>query len=77
MNLISYLVAAVTSTLGIWLYLQTRRWPLLIGALIIATVGVGTFIVDTFNGALGAALALLVGGLILIGGSLWAFRNER
>ena len=77
MNLISYLVAAVTSTLGIWLYLQTRKWPLLIGALIIATVGVGTFIVDTFNGALGAALALLVGGLILIGGSLWAFRNER
>jgi len=77
MNLISYLVAAVTSILGIWLYLQTRRWPLLIGALIIATVGVGTFIVDTFNGALGAALALLIGGLMLIGGSLLAFRNER
>jgi hypothetical protein len=67
----------VSSALGIWLYLQTRRWPLLIGALVIATFGVGVFIVDTFNGALGAALALLAGGLILIGGSLWAFREER
>ena len=76
-NLISYIVSALTSALGIWLYLQTRKWPLLIGALIIATVGVGTFIIETFNGALGAALALLVGGLILIGGCLWAFRNER
>lgn len=76
-NILSYLVSALTSGLGLWLYLQTRKWPLLIGALAIATVGVGTFIVDTFNGALGAALALLVGGLILIGGSLWAFRSER
>lgn len=76
-NLFSYIVSALTAALGIWLYLQTRKWPLLIGALIIATVGVGTFIVETFNGALGAALALLVGGLILIGGSLWAFRSER
>jgi hypothetical protein len=75
-NILSYLVSALTSGLGLWLYLQTRKWPLLIGALAIATVGVGTFIVDTFNGALGAALALLVGGLILIGGSLWAFRSE-
>jgi len=32
---------------------------------------------ETFNGALGAALALLVGGLILIGGSLWGLRSER
>jgi len=77
LNLPSYLVSAVSSALGIWLYLQTRRWPLLIGALVIATFGVGVFIVDTFNGALGAALALLAGGLILIGGSLWAFREER
>ena len=76
-NIASYIVALLTSALGIWLYLQTRKWPLLIGALVIATVGVGTFIVETFNGALGAALALLVGGLILIGGSLWAFRRER
>lgn len=76
-NIASYIVSALTSGLGIWLYLQTRKWPLLIGALAIATVGTGTFIVDTFNGALGAALALLVGGLILIGGSLWAFREER
>jgi hypothetical protein len=72
----SYLVSALTAAVGIWFYLQTRKWPLLIGALAIATLGVGTFIVDTFNGALGAALALLVGGLILIGGSLWAFRRE-
>ena len=76
-NVISYIVSALTAALGIWLYLQTRKWPLLIGALVIATVGVGTFIIETFNGALGAALALLIGGLILIGGSLWAFRNER
>lgn len=76
-NAISYIVSALTSALGILLYLQTRKWPLLIGALIIATVGVATFIVDTFNGALGAALALLVGGLILIGGSVLALRSER
>ena len=76
-NAISYIVSALTSALGIWLYLQTRKWPLVIGALIIATVGVGAFIVDTFNGALGAALALLVGGLILIGGSVLALRSER
>lgn len=77
LNLVSYLVSAITAALGIWLYLQTLKWPLLIGALAIATVGVGVFIVDTFNGALGAALALLVGGLILIGGSLWGLRSER
>jgi len=77
LNLASYLVSASSTALGIWLYLQTRKWPLLIGALAIATVGVGVFIVDTFNGALGAALALLVGGLILIGGSLWGLRSER
>jgi len=77
LNLASYLVSTITAALGIWLYLQTRKWPLLIGALAIATVGVGVFIVDTFNGALGAALALLVGGLILIGGSLWGLRSER
>lgn len=77
LQIYSYFVSAITAALGIWLYLQTRKWPLLIGALAIATIGVGTFIVDTFNGALGAALALLAGGLILIGGSLWAFRKER
>ena len=77
LNLASYFVSAASAALGIWLYLQTRKWPLLIGALAIATVGIGIFIVDTFNGALGAALALLVGGLILIGGSLWGLRSER
>lgn len=77
LNLASYLASAASAALGIWLYLQTRKWPLLIGALAIATVGVGVFIVDTFNGALGAALALLVGGLILVGGSLWGLRAER
>ena len=76
-KLLSYLLSMLTTAIGIWLYLQTRKWPLLVGALAIATVGVGTFIVETFNGALGAALALLFGGLILIGGSLWAFRKER
>ena len=77
LSIFSYIVSAISAALGIWLYLQTRKWPLLIGALAIATIGVGTFIVDTFNGALGAALALLAGGLILIGGSLWAFRKDR
>jgi len=77
LSIYSYIVSAISAALGIWLYLQTRKWPLLIGALAIATIGVGTFIVDTFNGALGAALALLAGGLILIGGSLWAFRKDR
>ena len=71
------ILSTVTTALGIWLYLQTRKWPLLIGALAIATFAVGTFIIDTFNGALGAALALLVGGLILIGGSVLALRSDK
>ena len=76
-TLLYFILSALTAALGIWLYLQTRKWPLLIGALAIATFAVGTFIIDTFNGALGAALALLVGGLILIGGSVLALRSER
>jgi len=76
-TLLYFLLSTLTTALGIWLYLQTRKWPLLIGALAIATFAVGTFIIDTFNGALGAALALLVGGLILIGGSVLALRSER
>ena len=76
-SLLYFLLSTLTTALGIWLYLQTRKWPLLIGALAIATFAVGTFIIDTFNGALGAALALLVGGLILIGGSVLALRSER
>ena len=76
-TLLYFLLSTLTTALGIWLYLQTRKWPLLIGALAIATFAVGTFIIDTFNGALGAALALLVGGLILIGGSLLALRSDK
>ena len=72
-----FILSTLTTALGIWLYLQTRKWPLLIGALVIATFAVGTFIIDTFNGALGAALALLVGGLILIGGSVLALRSDK
>jgi hypothetical protein len=72
-----FALSSATTALGIWLYLQTRKWPLLIGALAIATFAVGTFIIDTFNGALGAALALLVGGLILIGGSVLALRSDK
>jgi len=72
-----FILSTLTTALGIWLYLQTRKWPLLIGALAIATFAVGTFIIDTFNGALGAALALLVGGLILIGGSVLALRSDK
>ncbi len=76
-TLLYFLLSTLTTALGIWLYLQTRKWPLLIGALAIATFAVGTFIIDTFNGALGAALALLVGGLILIGGSVLALRSDK
>jgi hypothetical protein len=76
-TLLYFALSSLTTALGIWLYLQTRKWPLLIGALAIATFAVGTFIIDTFNGALGAALALLVGGLILIGGSLLALRSDK
>ena len=76
-TLLYFILSALTAALGIWLYLQTRKWPLLIGALAIATFAVGTFIIDTFNGALGAALALLVGGLILIGGSVLALRSDK
>ena len=76
-TLIYFVLSTLTTALGIWLYLQTRKWPLLIGALAIATFAVGTFIIDTFNGALGAALALLVGGLILIGGSVLALRSDK
>ena len=72
-----FILSTLTTALGIWLYLQTRKWPLLIGALAIATFAIGTFIIDTFNGALGAALALLVGGLILIGGSVLALRSDK
>jgi hypothetical protein len=76
-RLISYLIAAVVApTLG-WIYLQDRRWPLLLGAVAITTFTTGEFVAATLGGSLGALLGLLSAGIALITSSLLAIRKAQ
>lgn len=76
-RLVSYLVAIVIAPLLGWIYLQDRRWPLLLGAVAITTFTTGEFVAATLGGSLGALLGLLTAGFALITSSMLAIRKAQ
>lgn len=66
-----FVVAAVAT------YLATRVWTLLVGIIIVSTVGVGEFTNATLGGTVGVALALLAAGITLIVTSFIALKSAR
>jgi chromate transport protein ChrA len=76
-RLVSYFVAIVTAPALGWIYLQDRRWPLLLGAVAITTFTTGEFVAATLGGSLGALLGLLSAGIALITSSMLAIRKAR
>lgn len=76
-RLISYLVAMIAAPLMVWIFLQDRRWPLLLGSVAITTFTTGEFVAATLGGSLGALLGLLAAGITLISTSMVAIRRSR
>jgi hypothetical protein len=76
-RLISYLVVLVAAPLLGWMYLQDRRWPLLLGAVAMTTFTTGEFVAATLGGSLGALLGLLTAGIALITSSMVAIRKAQ
>ena len=68
--------SAIAPLLG-WLYMRDRRWPLLLGAIVITTFTAGEFVAATLGGSLGALLGLLTAGMALISTSLVAIHRSR
>ncbi len=73
----SYLVAVIVVPAMAWVFLQDRRWPLLLGGVAITTFTTGEFVAATLGGSLGALLGLLTAGIALISTSLVAIRRSR
>jgi hypothetical protein len=73
----SYLVALLAVPTLAWIYLQDRRWPLLLGAVAITTFTTGEFVGATLGGSLGALLGLMAAGLTLITTSIIAIRKAQ
>jgi hypothetical protein len=76
-HLLSYALSFLTAGVGIWLYLDVRAWPLLIGGILAATFGVGEFVSGTLGGSMGPVIGLMSSGLALIVASLYAFKKLR
>jgi len=76
-HLLSYALSFFTAVMGIRLYLQVRAWPLLIGGIMAATLGVGEFMSGTLGGSLGPTIGLMSSGVALIVASLYAFKKLR
>lgn len=76
-RLISYLVVLAAAPLLGWMYLQDRRWPLLLGAVAMTTFTTGEFVAATLGGSLGALLGLLTAGIALITSSMVAIRKAQ
>jgi len=76
-RLTSYLVAIVAVPVLAWIYLQDRRWPLLLGAVAITTFTMGEFVGATLGGSLGALLGLMAAGATLITTSIVAIRKAQ
>lgn len=74
---ISYLVAIVVIPTLAWIYLQDRRWPLLLGAVAMTTFTTGEFVGATLGGSLGALLGLMAAGIALITSSILAIRKAQ
>lgn len=76
-RVISYLVSLIAAPLMAWIFIQDRRWPLLLGSVAITTFATGEFVAATLGGSLGALLGLLSAGIALISTSLVAIRRSR
>lgn len=76
-RLVSYFVALIAVPTLAWIYLQDRRWPLLLGAVAITTFTTGEFVGATLGGSLGALLGLMAAGLTLITTSIVAIRKAQ
>lgn len=74
---LSYLSTVVIAPLLAWIFLQDRRWPLLLGAVLSTTFTSGEFVGATLGGSLGALLGLLAAGIALITTSMVAIRKSR
>ena len=75
LHLTSYLTAIVVVIVLVRIFLQQRSWPLLAGAVTIATFSVGEFVAETLGGSLGAIAGLFAAGVALIVSSLYAIRT--
>ena len=73
----SYLVALIAVPTLAWIYLQDRRWPLLLGGVAITTFTTGEFVGATLGGSLGALLGLMAAGITLITTSIVAIRKAQ
>lgn len=76
-RLFSYIATLLIAPLLAWIFLQDRRWPLLLGAVLTTTFTTGEFVAATLGGSLGALLGLLAAGIALITTSMVAIRKSR
>jgi hypothetical protein len=74
-RLISYLVSVAAALVLGWIFLQERRWPLMLGVVLITTFTVGEFVGSTLGGSIGALIGLFAAGVALISTSLFAMRK--
>jgi hypothetical protein len=74
-RLISYLVSIAAALVLGWIFLQERRWPLMLGVVLITTFTVGEFVGSTLGGSIGALIGLFAAGVALITTSLFAMRK--
>lgn len=75
LHLVSYLTAIAVLLVLMRIFLRERSWPLLAGAVTIATFSVGEFVAETLGGSLGAIAGLFAAGVALIISSLYAIRT--
>jgi hypothetical protein len=76
-RLVSYLVAMMSASTLAFLFFRERRWPLMLGAVVITTFSTGEFVAATLGGSLGALLGLLTAGIALITTSMVAIRKAQ
>ena len=75
LRFLSYLLYVATVALAAWLYTRSSAWPLLVGSVLIITVGMGEFVGETLGGSVGAALGLLTSGALFVIGSIYSFKR--
>ena len=77
LRFITYLMYLIIVGIALWLYSRTSEWPLLVGVVLVVTVGTGEFVGETLGGSIGAALGLLTSGILFVTGSVYSFKKIR
>jgi membrane-associated HD superfamily phosphohydrolase len=75
LRFVTYLMSLVIVGIALWLYSRTFEWPLLVGLVLVITVGTGEFVGGTLGGSIGAALGLLTSGVLFVTGSVYSFKK--